>query len=111
MVSSFDHEILRAIKDIDAAIPIGVLVVFAPRDTLAYLNELRADVYLPSLVGFTEDLLAELRDAGIGVHLWTYNAEDQLERLARTPGVTGIYTDYPQLLELVLERLDHAEGE
>ena len=110
MVSSFDHDILRAIKAIDPAIPIGALTIFAPRDPLAYLNELRVDVYLPSLVGFTEGLLEELRDAGIAVHLWTYNAEDQLERLARTPGVTGIYTDYPQRLESVLERLSHAEG-
>jgi len=111
MVSSFDHGILRAIKEIDPSIPIGALTIFAPRDPLEYLNELRADVYLPSLVGFTEDLLAELRDAGVGVHLWTYNAEDQLERLARTPGVTGIYTDYPQRLESLIGRLSHAESE
>ena len=111
MVSSFDHGILRAIKEIDPSLPIGALTVFAPRDPLAYLNELRADVYLPSLVGFTKDLLAELRDAGIGVYLWTYNAEDQLERLALTTGVAGIYTDYPQRLKRVLERLSHAESE
>ena len=111
MVSSFDHGILRAIKDLDPAIPIGALSIFAPFDPLAYLDDLRADVYLPSLVGFTEGLLLELRDAGIGVHLWTYNAEEQLERLARTPGVTGIYTDYPQRLEAVLERLHDDERE
>ena len=111
MVSSFDHGILRAIKDLEPAIPIGALSIFAPLDPLAYLNDLRADVYLPSLVGFTEALLEELRDAGIGVHLWTYNAEEQLERLAHTPGVTGITTDYPQRLEAVLERLRHDESE
>jgi glycerophosphoryl diester phosphodiesterase len=111
MVSSFDHEILRAVKDLEPAIPIGALSIFAPFEPLAYLNDLRADVYLPSLVGFTEGLLLELRDAGIGVHVWTYNTEEQLERLARTPGVTGIYTDYPQRLEAVLEGLRHGESE
>ncbi len=111
MVSSFDHEMVRAIKDLAPAIPIGALSVFAPIEPLAYLNDLRADVYLPSLVGFTEALLEKLRDAGIGVHVWTYNTEEQLERLARTPGVTGIYTDYPQRLEAVLERLRHDESE
>jgi len=110
MVSSFDHGILHAIKELDPTIPIGALSIFAPFDPLAYLNDLRADVYLPSLVGFTEALLEVLRDAGIGVHLWTYNAEEQLERLARTPGVTGIYTDYPDRLEAVLERLRHDES-
>ncbi len=111
MVSSFDHEILRAVRKLDPTIPIGALSIFTPLDPLAYLNDLRADVYLPSLVGFTEALLEELRDAGIGVHVWTYNTEEQLERLARTPGVTGIYTDYPQRLEAVLERFRDDESE
>ena len=111
MVSSFDHEILRAIKDLDPAIPTGALVVFAPRDPIAYLDELEADVYLPSLVGFTEGLLRELSEAGIGVHVWTYNAENQLERLVRTPGITGIYTDFPQRLDAVVERLSDAANE
>ncbi len=110
MVSSFDHGILRAIKRLDPTIPIGALTVFAPFDPLAYLNDLQADVYLPSLVGFTDALLRDLSEAGIGVHLWTYNAEDQLERLARTPGVTGIYTDYPARLEAVLDRLRDGES-
>jgi glycerophosphoryl diester phosphodiesterase len=108
MISSFDHEILRAMKGLDPTIPIGALSIFAPRDPVAYLDDLGADVYLPSLVGFTEDLLRELSETGIGVHVWTYNVEDRLERLARTPGITGIYTDFPQRLEAVLERLSHA---
>ncbi len=108
MVSSFDHEILRAVKGLDPTIPIGALAVFAPRDPIAYLDKLGADVYLPSLVGFTDGLLRDLSESGIGVHVWTYNAEDQLERLTRTPGITGIYTDFPQRLDAVLERLSHA---
>jgi glycerophosphoryl diester phosphodiesterase len=111
MISSFDHEILRVVKGLNPAIPIGALSIFAPRDSISYLDELRADVYLPSLVGFTERLLADLSEAGIGVHVWTYNAEEQLERLARTPGITGIYTDFPQRLAAVLERVRHAEDE
>ena len=111
MISSFDHEILRAVKGLDPTIPIGALGIFAPPDPIAYLVDLRADVYLPSLVGFTGALLRDLSEAGIGVHVWTYNAEDQLERLARTPGITGIYTDFPQRLNAILERLSHAGNE
>ncbi len=108
MISSFDHEILRAIKGLDAMIPIGALRIFALLDPVAYLSDLQADVYLPSLVGFTEGLLRDLSEAGIGVHVWTYNTEDQLERLARTQGITGIYTDFPQRLDPILKRLSHA---
>jgi len=78
------------------------LTIFAPQDPIAYLNELGADVYLPSLVGYTEALLADLSNAGIGVHVWTYNKEEQLERLAATPGISGIYTDFPQRLAAIL---------
>ncbi len=111
MISSFDHEILRAVKRLDPTVPIGALSIFPPFDPVAYLNDLQADVYLPSLVGFTDTLLRDLSEAGIGVHVWTYNAEDQLERLADTPGITGIYTDFPQRLEPILERSDHAADE
>jgi len=105
MISSFDHGILRAAKALAPTIATGALAIFAPRNLVAYLDDLGADVYLPSLVGFTAGLLAELSDAGFGVHVWTYNAEDQLERLAFTPGITGIVTDFPQRLEPILQRL------
>jgi glycerophosphoryl diester phosphodiesterase len=109
MISSFNHDILRALKRLDPAIPTGALVIFAPLDDpLAYLNQLGADLYLPSVVGYNENLLDDLRDAEIRVHVWTYNDEDQLERLASTPGIAGIYTDFPQRLAPILERLRHA---
>jgi len=111
MVSSFDHEILRAVRRINSSIPIGALSIFAPPDPLAYLDALGADVYLPSLVGFTDALLEELRTAGIGVHVWTYNGEERLASLAEAPGITGIYTDFPQRLEPILVRHDHASSD
>jgi len=108
MVSSFDHEILRAVKRLNPAIPTGALTIFAPLDPVPYLNDLEADVYLPSAVGYPPGLLDDLSEAGIRVHVWTYNAEDQLGRLAQTPGIAGIYTDFPQRLAPILERLGHA---
>lgn len=111
MISSFDHDILRSIKALDPTIPIGALVIFAPRDPIATLDKLQADIYLPSLVAYTPSLLSSLREAGIGVHVWTYNTEDQLERLAQTAGITGICTDVPQTLAVILERLrDPSDG-
>jgi glycerophosphoryl diester phosphodiesterase len=105
MISSFDHDLLHAIGEIDPDLPLGALSIFAPPDTLAYLDNLGADVYLPSLVAYTDRLLAELAAAGIGVHVWTYNTVDQLDQLARTPGITGIVTDFPQRLAPILEEL------
>jgi len=110
MISSFGHDLLRAVAAIAPELPLGALTVFAPPDPLAYLDDLGAAVYLPSLIAFTDRLLDELSTAGIGVHVWTYNTIDQLERLAQTPGITGIVTDYPQRLAQILEDLDRETG-
>jgi len=110
MVSSFDHDFLRTLRAFDDTIPIGALSVFAPPDPLAYLSALGADVYLPSLIGYTDRLLEELATAGIGVHVWTYNTVEQLERLARTPWIAGIITDYPQRLAPILEEIERDTG-
>ena len=105
LVSSFDHQLLAEIKRLDPDIPVAALVIVAPWDPVGYLAELPADVYAPSPVGFTAGLVARLGALGFGVHLWTYNAEDQLEHFAEMEGVSGIYTDFPQRLEPILDEL------
>jgi len=105
LVSSFDHELLAAVKRLDPDIPVAVLAIVAPRDPVEALEELGADVYGPSPVGFTPGLVARLGGLGFEVHLWTYNDADQLKRLAVMEGVSGIYTDFPQRLEPILDAL------
>ena len=105
LVSSFDHRLLAEIKRLDPDIPVAALVIVAPWEPVEYLEELGADLYAPSPVGFTPGLVARLGALGFGVHLWTYNDADQLEQLAVMEGVSGIYTDFPQLLEPILDEL------
>jgi glycerophosphoryl diester phosphodiesterase len=111
LISSFDHAFLRAVKRLDSAVPIGALAVFAPLNTVAYLKDLQVDVYEPSVVGYTPDLLARLAEEGIAVYVWTYNLTAQLERLATLDGIRGIYTDFPQRLESILDRLYRPGGD
>jgi len=103
LVSSFDRALLRAVREADAEIAIGLLALLPPGDLLKTLRSLEADVYLPSVVGFTDSLLADLEDEGIGVIVWTVNSEHQLRRVADLTGIDGIYTDFPQRLEALLE--------
>ena len=105
LVSSFNHELLREVKELDPRIPIAALVIVAPWNPVEYLEELGADVYAPSPVGFTASLVARIGALGFGVHLWTYNAEHQLKHFAVMEGVSGIYTDFPQRLEPILDEL------
>lgn len=111
LISSFDHDFLQVVKRLDPAIPIGALAVFAPLNPVTYLKDLGADVYEPSVVGYTSDLLARLAEEGIGVYVWTYNSTSQLERLATLDGIRGIYTDFPQRLEPILDRLYDTGGD
>ena len=110
LVSSFDHQLLREVKRLDPRIPIAVLVLVAPWDPVSYLEELGADVYAPSPVGFTSGLVARLGALGFGVHIWTYNDVSQLEHFVVMEGVSGIYTDFPQRLEPILDGLFGPQG-
>jgi len=105
MVSSFDHDLLKAVKRLDPGIPIAALVIFAPWEPAQHLEDLGADAYDPSLVGFTASLAAKLGELGYGVYIWTYNQADQLRHFATMEGVRGIYTDFPQFLETILDEL------
>ena len=106
LVSSFDHDILREVRRLAPGIPIGALTVLPSLNGLETLQSLGADVYLPSVVGFTDALLADLEEAGIHVIVWTYNTESQLQYAAGLPGVDGVYTDFPQRLAAWLQ--EHA---
>ena len=105
MVSSFDHDLLKAVKRLGPEVPIAALVIFAPWEPAQYLEDLGADAYDPSPVGFTASLATKLGGLGYGVYIWTYNQEDQLRHFAAMEGVRGIYTDFPQLLAPILDEL------
>ncbi len=105
MVSSFDHDLLKAVKRFGPDIPIAPLVIFAPCDPAQYLEDLGADAYGPSPVGFTASLAAELGGLGYGVYIWIYNQANQLRHFAAIEGVRGIYTDFPQRLSPILDEL------
>ncbi len=98
LVSSFDLDFLEALRRVAPELAIGALAILPPLQTLVTLQELHVDVYLPSVVGFTDALLADLEEAGIRVIVWTYNSDSQLRYAAGLPGVDGIYTDFPQRL-------------
>jgi len=109
LVSSFDHEFLREVKALGSSISTGVLTVFPLLDVAKTLDAMGADVYLPSPVGFIDDLLEQLAEQRIHVFLWTYNSPSQLEYVMGLEGVTGIYTDFPQRLRPMLDETEETE--
>lgn len=109
MVSSFDHRILVQVKKLNPHIPIAALVIFPPLDPVEYLEKLGADGYEPSPIAITPDIAAQLSAHGYRVYVWTYNSVDQLRHFATMPGITGIYTDFPQRLAPILADLYSAK--
>ncbi len=101
LISSFYFDLLRAVHRIAPDLPIGALSILPPLAPMATLKSLGIDVYLPSVVGFTDALLADLEEAGIHVIVWTYNSRSQLHYATELLGVDGVYTDFPQRLALL----------
>ena len=105
MVSSFDHRILVQVKKLDPHIPTAALVIFPPLDPVGYLEKIGADGYEPSVIAITPEIAADLSAHGFGVYVWTYNDPEQLRYFATMPGIAGIYTDFPQRLAPILEKI------
>lgn len=98
IVSSFDGRLLFALKELRPELAFGWLV--DPEDERTHWRngavELGAKAVHPGLEGLTREEVQELRSLGFDVNVWTVNDVDTARELAEW-GVTGIFTDNPQL--------------
>lgn len=104
LVSSFDHERIRYLKDVAPGIPAALLTTVLPLGTVDYARTRGADAVNPSVDAYTSVWGRQLQEAGLGVFVWTVNAPEALARLAGDPAVTGIITDWPQRLRPLVDR-------
>ncbi|MBL8966421.1 MAG: hypothetical protein JNG85_05375 [Spirochaetaceae bacterium] len=101
LVSSFNHEYLRRVKRAAPELEIGALVERRPASLVPLLEELGARSYNPGLRDLDEATVAEVRDAGFDVFVWTANEDADLRKLVDW-GVTGVFTDFPDRLYRIL---------
>jgi glycerophosphoryl diester phosphodiesterase len=99
VVSSFYYDNLRRVKQLDPALPVGLL--YSPdepwRVVRAVLRpEVRAEAHHPHFCMFNALTRRWYRAAGRRVNVWTVNAEADLRRLIRL-GVDGVITDRPDV--------------
>ena len=114
LISSFDHDLLRAVKTEAPGIATGVLTTDRLAEPARYLVEIvDADVLLPCATaahdcfgstpphpGELDDLSARvdaLHAAGLMVFPWTVDRPEDVARL-RAAGVDGIIADFPNRL-------------
>lgn len=101
LISSFQHDYLRQVKQLKPEIATAALVEQAIADPVLLLKELDAQAFNPALELVTDELVQQVRAAGFAVYVWTVNNPVEMRRL-RDMKVSGIFTDFPQVLRLVL---------
>ena len=101
VISSFNHDYLRAIRAQNAAIPLQAITSQLIPDLPEYLAELGVQGCNPRWNVWSYARLGELQTQGVSFNVWTVNDELTMRALINT-GVNGIITDYPQTLLALL---------
>jgi glycerophosphoryl diester phosphodiesterase len=104
LVSSFDHESLALVRQMDPAIATAVLTHERLYQPAEYLMRLDADALHPGGYVPARHTVAALRSGRWGVNVWTENDPERMRTLIAA-GVTGIITDYPDRLREMLDSL------
>ncbi|MEC4749484.1 glycerophosphodiester phosphodiesterase family protein [Methylomicrobium sp. Wu6] len=113
LISSFDHEQLRRVRQRSPAVQTAVLT----NERLAlpgeYLQRIGADAFHPGTEPLGLHSLTRTLDAGAvsavrkldkRVNVWTCNDKDEMRQLIAA-GVTGLISDYPNRVREVLDEL------
>ncbi len=96
LISSFNHNYLRQVKQLNSSLSIAALVEDNhPENLLEYLRDLEVDAYHPDQKITPPEQVRDLVAAGMRVNLWTVNDPDQAKDFIAV-GATFICTDWPQ---------------
>jgi len=97
IIQSFDVRALQAIKELNASIPLALLIEESA-DFEKNLAELgfKPQIYSPSFHLVNEELVKACHEKSIKLIPWTVNEEEDMVRLLDL-GVDGIITDYPDI--------------
>jgi glycerophosphoryl diester phosphodiesterase len=104
LISSFNHSYLLRVKTANPQIVTAALVEQVDPDPVALLQRLGAQAYNPYRKQIDQKTVQNLRAAGYDVYVWTVNDEAEMRKLIKW-GVSGLFTDFPQVLNEVLGRV------
>lgn len=101
LVSSFNHSYLAQIGAVYPQVATGVLDTKPHPRPASLLRKLKARTYHPRRSFIRLKDITKLKGLGFGVNVRTINDRKTMERLVKA-GVSGIFTDVPQVLTSVL---------
>lgn len=102
LISSFNHSYLRRVKSANPDLLTAALVENPAADPARLVRELGALGYNPGIERFRPNDIPAIRKAGVEVFVWTVNDPQSMRELI-TNGVSGIFTDFPQILKDILQ--------
>lgn len=100
IISSFNHSYIQRVKKINPKISTAALVEKVEMDVTGLLERTGAQAYNPSAKVVIMDQIPQIRAKGFDVYVWTVNDETTMRAFIKNE-VSGIITDYPQLLKQI----------
>lgn len=97
LVSSFQQNELYTVFEQDPKIPVGVLSKASVAEAIELAKKVNAKAIHPSIGIISRENVEICLNAGFDVNVWTVNDKRTIARM-REFGVTGIISDYPDLL-------------
>jgi glycerophosphoryl diester phosphodiesterase len=94
-ISSFDWNILRAVRRLDAAAALWPLAVEVNDELFAIADELASSAVSLLANAYSVQTASALRAAGLEAVVWTVNDDDEARRV-RDLGALALCTDYPR---------------
>lgn len=101
LISSFNHQLLAALKTARPAIRIGALTACIPLHYAAFASELAAEAVHCDVGFIDESMVKDAKTRGLKVYVYTVDTAAELQQMLQL-GVDGIFTNYPAKSRLYL---------
>lgn len=95
LISSFNWDELKKMREANPDIAIAVLTEEDPIQAIPVAKELNAVAINPDYNQLTQEVVDKIQDAGFKVYTWTVNNPDDIQKMKEF-GVDGIISDYPE---------------
>ncbi|WP_298487347.1 glycerophosphodiester phosphodiesterase family protein [uncultured Maribacter sp.] len=95
IISSFNWDELRIMRDTNRNISIAVLTEGNPEDAITIAKELHAEAINPNFKMLSLEIANTIRDAGFKIYTWTVNESNEINGAKRW-AVDGIITNFPE---------------
>lgn len=112
LFSSFDYRAIKHLKELNPAIPVAILNErrqSRKRLPSELLRDYNADAFNCSARELNKNRLADIREHGIPVFVYTINKRIQMRRLLDL-GVTGVFSDKPDVLREEAKKFRDEKG-